>query len=145
MIKISNKRNSRYHKKLQEIHSQFTEASAIIHTCEEKPSKELGKIIKRIKGDLKSLVVQLQKTEDDLKANTVRSKRTLEGRADGLSGGLKLKKEIEAMDRAIAKLGRAEKYSEIALNKAKVELVNAELACLEAIQAKSELDEVIHQ
>ena len=145
MIKISIKRNSRYHQKLKEIHSQFAKASALIHTCEEKSSKELHKIIKRIKGDLKSLVAQLQLAEVELKSKSIRSKRSLEGRADELSGGLTLKKEIKAMDRAIAKLGRAEKYSEIALNKAKVELVNAELACLNAIAAKSELDEVIHQ
>ena len=52
--------------------------------------------------------------------------------------------DAHALDTAITKVARAEKYCDSALNKVKVELLSAELACFEVVKAKLELDALVH-
>ena len=113
MIKISHKKNTIYSKKLNEINFQLTQATSLIDSSEEKSSKEIRKIIKIIKDDLKNCSIQHRKSEANLKVIIAHAKGALEDRADKLNGGLKLKKEVRAVISQIARSFQPASFSAV--------------------------------
>jgi len=84
-------------------------------------------------------------SDTKLKSLKYQKKRAIEEKVQDLEIESILKREAKALDKAIAKVTRAEKYCDSALTKAKIELLSGEIACLEVINAKLKLDEVINQ
>ena len=139
------KQNQDYLIHLNKIHQKF---KSLIESEEASPQKSPTKfknLINKLMNELVCLKEENVKNLALLNASESQKNNTLEKRVLGLDVNSKLKKEAKALDKAIAKVNQAEKYCESAMSKAKVELANAELACLQAVKAKAELDEVIHQ
>ena len=139
------KQNQDYLMRLNKIHQKF---KSLIESEEASPQKSPAKfknLINQLKNELVCLKEEDVKNLALLDASKNQKKNTLEKRVKEIDANSRLKKEAKALDKAIAKVNQAEKYSESAISKAKVELANAELACLEALAAKTELNEVIHR
>jgi len=131
--------------KLNEIYDQLGRTTDGIGMLGQQSSTEIQKEIVKVKHQLEKFKEQRLRSEAKLKSIEAQPKGMIEKKIENLDVELLLKKEARALDNAIAEVNRAEKYCDTALNQAKVELVRAEIACLEAIKAKTELEEVIRQ
>ena len=145
MNKIFEEQNEMLLNKLREIHAQMGEMTKSIGKLDEKSSSKIKKRIVEIKLKLKDLKAQKIKYDVKLKMSNDFTRGNLKQKVKDLNIDSILKKEATALDKAITKVTRAEKICNSTLIKAKVELLSAELACLEVIKSKTELDEVIHQ
>ncbi len=145
MNKVFEKQNQILLDKLREIHIDLCKTSSSIGKLKQKSSSEIKEDIIEIKRALTVLKKQNTKPKISLKADGFYAKEDIRKKVKDLEIESILKKEAIALDRAIAKVSRAEKFCNSALSKAKIELLNAELTCLELIDSKSELSEVIHQ
>jgi len=145
MNKVFEKENNLLLARLREILTQLVETANCIEKLKQKSSSEIQEKIVKIKCLLEKLKKQKQESNSKLLAVKPQTKRSIEDKVKDLGVESVLKKEAKALDKAIRKVTCAEKYCDTALNNAKVELVSAELACLQAIATKAELDEIIHQ
>ena len=145
MNKAFEKENNLLLAKLREILVQLVETTNCIEKLKQKSSPEIQEKIVEIKYRLEKLKKQKQESESNLLAVKSQTKRSIEEKVEDLGVESVLKKEAKALDKAIRKVTRAEKFCNTTLSKTKIELVSAELACLQAIATKAELDEIIHQ
>jgi len=145
MNKAFEKENKLLLSKLSEINMQLDETANCIEKLMQKSSSQIKEKIVEVKSRLDKLKKQKQELKSKLWAVKTSQKRSIEEKVINLDVEILLKKEARALDKAIMKVTRAEKYCDTALIKTKVDLISAELACLKAIAAKAELNEVIHQ
>ncbi len=145
MSEIFEKQNQIFLDKLREIYLDLGNTNNSIGRLKQGPSSQIKKSIVEIKHKLKELKKQRVKPGIKLKADKYQVEGDIEKKVKDLNIESILKKEAAALDRAIAKVSHAERFCNSALSIAKIELLNAELICLEVIRSKSELNEIIHQ
>ena len=139
------KQNQKFLSRLDKIHQNFKSLIESDQKSSHKSPQKIQQKIDQLKGELILLKEKNAKNQALLDASIKQSEHSLEDKVKELEASVNLKKEAKALDQAINKVSRAEKLVECAIDKTKVEIVNAQLACLEAIKAKAELDEVVHQ
>ncbi len=140
------KENEHLLMKLKDIHTRLGEAiNSIGGELKQKSPAEIQKKILEIKARLKSLKTQHNQSIAIVKELRVLKNRTIEEKVQDLEIKSLIKKEVKALDKAITKVTRAEKYCNSTLDKVKVDLLSAELSCFEVIKANLELDKVIHK
>ena len=145
MNKTFEKENNILLAKIRKIHIQLNKTSNSMGETGKKSSSQIKKTIAEIKCRLEELKKQKIKSDTKLKVNKFQAKGGIEEKVKDLEVESILKREAVALDKAIGKVTRAEKICNSTLSKAKIELLNAELACLEVIKSKSELNEIVRQ
>ena len=130
--------------KLSEINMQLDETTNCVEKLMQKSSSQIKEKIVEVRSRLDKLKKQKQESKSKLWAVKTSQKRSIEEKVINLDVETILKDEARALDKAIAKVTRTAKFCDSALNKAKVNLLSTELACLKAIEARKELNEVIH-
>lgn len=145
MNKTFERENNVLLKKLREIRAQLDEITNCVGKIKQQPASEIQKKILEIKVQLKELKNQYKQSMNEVKKVSVQKNRTIEEKVKDLEIKGILQKEAKALDIAVAKVARAEKYCNSTLNKVKVNLLSAELSYFEVIKANLELDKVIHQ
>ena len=145
MNRAIEKENENLLMKLRDIHIKLGETTnSIGKELNQKSSAEIQKKILEIKVQLKELKSHHNQSLIVVKGSKIQKKRTIEEKVKDLEIEDILKKEARALDTAITKVARAEKYCDSTLNKVKVELLSAELACFEVVKAKIDLDGLVH-
>ena len=140
------KENEHLLMKLKDIHIRLGEViNSVVRELKQKSPAEIQKKIMEIKVRLKELKSQHDQLMTVAKKARVQKKQTIEEKVIDLEIEGILRKEAKALDTAITKVARAEKYCDSTLSKVKIELFSAELACLKVIKTNLELDEVVHQ
>jgi len=129
--------------KLSCVHEYIEKARSELEVSLDKCKDEVEDMIGQLKNDLVAKKHQADANKTKIEKTVIKQKEVIGTKFSELKEKVESKKDEKVRKRVLVKAEKAEKHAELCMDYASLAVVEAEIACLEAAQARLKAEEIL--